>query len=32
VKVDPVALFTPEYFFEEIAAKMEASDPPVAFG
>lgn len=32
VKLDPVQLFTPEYFYEEIAAKMEDVDPPVAYG
>jgi len=29
---DPSQLFTPEYFYEEIAAKMDDVDPPVAYG
>jgi len=25
-------LFTPEYFYDEVAAKMEDIDPPLAYG
>mmetsp|Transcript_20737 Transcript_20737/g.31917 ORF Transcript_20737/g.31917 Transcript_20737/m.31917 type:complete len:752 (-) Transcript_20737:861-3116(-) len=29
---DPSQLFTPEFFYEEILNKMEAIDPPLAYG
>jgi len=31
-KVDPIAVYTPEYFYEEIANGMEDADKPLAFG
>lgn len=29
---EPRALFTPDYFYEEIATKMDDADPPAAYG
>lgn len=29
---DPSALFTPQYFYDEILEKMESQDPPLAYG
>jgi len=31
-KVDPIALFSPEFFYETIANDMEDNDKPLAFG